>query len=320
MPGPRFQTVTRWLPMPVAAGLAVFAPSMDNYSLYVASLTGVYIVFAIGYNLLMGYAGQFDFGQAAFLAIGAYASALLQTKLGLPLYLALPLAGLITVCFGLFIGIIVLRMEGFYLALVTLGFNQTVVLGIGLWSSLTGGYGGTSVPQPSFGALGASLSMFYVVLVTSLLLLLAARNIAGSRIGLAFMCIRERDLAAEAMGVNLTLYRVMAYCLSAFYGGVAGGLLAMLLSYITPEGFGLTETLKVLTMITVGGMGSVAGSVIGATVLTLTGELMRFSSANLEIGNGLLLLLFIMLMPQGVWGLVKRTRIGSLSIRRLASG
>src|SRR5450755_2838907 len=130
----------------VLAAAAAIGPLLDEYQLYLLSLIGVYVVFALGYNLLMGYAGQFDFGQGAFLGIGAYATAILEAKVGMPVFLALPLGGIAAVIFGVAIGVIVLRLQGFYLALVTLGFNQTVVLAIALWTSLTGGFQGMSVP------------------------------------------------------------------------------------------------------------------------------------------------------------------------------
>lgn len=287
---------------------AAAGPFLDNYLLYVLSLIGVYAIFALGYNLLMGYAGQFDFGQGAFLGIGAYSTAVLQVKAGLPFAIALPLSGCIAVLFGLAIGVIVLRLSGFYLALVTLGFHQTVVLGIALWGPMTGGFQGMAVPRPTIPGIGDNLLMFYIVAVVAVLLVQAAVNILRSRIGTAFVAIRESDIAAQAMGVNLTRHRVLAYGMSAFYGGIAGGLLAMLLSYITPEGFGLVETLKVLTMITVGGMGSVAGSVIGAVVLTLSTEMLRLPKVSVEITNGALLVLFIMLMPTGIYGLYTKLR------------
>jgi branched-chain amino acid transport system permease protein len=258
----------RFTIMIIAVLAAAAGPLLDEYQLYLLSLIGVYVVFALGYNLLMGYAGLFDFGQGAFLGIGAYATAIFEAKLGLPIIFALPLGGVAAVIFGVAIGGIVLRLQGFYLALVTLGFNQTVVLAIALWTWLTGGFQGMSVPRPSIPGLGDKLTL----------------------------------------GIDLTRYRVLAYAISAFYGGIAGGLLAMLLSYITPDGFGLVETLKVLTMITVGGMGSIAGSAIGATVLTLTTEFVRIPGLSLEISNGLLLMLFIMLMPTGIYGLFREIR------------
>ena len=299
----------RWWPF-LALGVAwAVSPLLDNYQLYVLSLVAVYIVFGLGYNLLMGYAGQFDFGQAAFLGIGAFSMALLQTKAGLPFALALPLAGLIAVAFGLLIGGIVLRLEGFYLALVTLAFNQTVVLALNLWKPMTGGFQGTSVPHPVIQGLRDPQLIFLVIATVAALLVWTARNVLASRFGKAFLAIRESAVAAQAMGVHLTRYRILAYGLSAFYGGIAGALLATLLGYITPDGFGLFETIKVLTMIVVGGMGSIGGTILGATVLTLSGELLRFSQVFQEIGNGALLLVFMLLMPNGIWGaLVRRWR------------
>jgi branched-chain amino acid transport system permease protein len=305
----------------IAVVAAAVGPSLDEYQLYLLSLIGVYVVFALGYNLLMGYAGQFDFGQGAFLGIGAYATAILEAKLGLPALFALPLGGIAAVVFGVVIGVIVLRLQGFYLALVTLGFNQTVVLAIALWTSLTGGFQGMSVTRPSIAGFGDKLTLFYIVAACTLILLQGAINLVRSRIGLAFQAIREGEVAAQAMGIDLTRYRVLAYAISAFCGGIAGGLLAMLLSYITPDGFGLVETLKVLTMITVGGMGSVAGSVIGATLLTLTTEFIRIPGLSQEISNGLLLMLFIMLMPTGIYGLIRElsgrfARRGDVALER----
>jgi branched-chain amino acid transport system permease protein len=293
------------LVLTIAVVAAAIGPLLDEYQLYLLSLIGVYVVFALGYNLLMGYAGQFDFGQGAFLGIGAYATAILEAKLGLPALVALPLAGIAAVVLGVVIGVVVLRLQGFYLALVTLGFNQTVVLAIALWTSLTGGFQGMSVPRPSIAGLGDKLTLFYIITACTLVLLQGAINLVRSRLGLAFQAIREGEVAAQAMGIDLTRYRVLAYAISAFCGGIAGGLLAMLLSYITPDGFGLVETLKVLTMITVGGMGSIAGSVIGATLLTLTTEFIRIPGLSREISNGLLLMLFIMLMPTGIYGLIR---------------
>lgn len=298
----------RWWPFLALAIAWAISPLLDNYQLYVLSLVAVYIVFGLGYNLLMGYAGQFDFGQAAFLGIGAFSMALLQTKAGLPFFAALPLAGLIAVAFGLLIGSIVLRLQGFYLALVTLAFNQTVVLTLNLWKPMTGGFQGTSVPHPVIQGLREPLLVFLVIASVAVLLVWAARNVLTSRFGKAFLAIRESAVAAQAMGIHLTLYRIMAYGLSAFYGGIAGALLATLLGYITPDGFGLFETIKVLTMIVVGGMGSIGGTILGATVLTLSGELLRFSQVFQEIGNGALLLLFMLLMPNGIWGALVRKR------------
>lgn len=288
----------------LAAALGLM-PFLDNYERFVLSLVAVYALFATGYNLLMGYAGQFDVGQAAFLAIGAYGTALLQSRAGLPFALALPGGGLLAVVLGLVIGTVVLRLRHFYLALVTLAFSQTVVLVLVLWEDLTHGFQGLPVPQPQLPGLERNPSLYVVTVTVAVLMVLVARNIVGSRLGRAFVAIRESEVAAQAMGVDLTRHRITAYAISAFYGGVAGGLLATLLSYITPEGFGIFETIKVLAMIVVGGLGSLLGSILGAAVLTLGAELLRASQLFQEIGFGLLLLLSVILMPRGIAGLVR---------------
>jgi branched-chain amino acid transport system permease protein len=297
---------------PATVALALLAaawvagPWLDNYQLYVVSLIAVYCVFGLGYNLLMGYAGQFDFGQAAFLGIGAFAMALLQTRGGVPFAVALPIAGVIAVAVGLVIGVVVLRLTGFYLALVTLAFNQTVVLTLNLWKPLTGGFQGTEAPHPVIDGVRDNLVVFLIIVTVAVLMVWGARNVLASRIGKAFLALRDNAIAAQAMGVHLTRYRVLAYGLSAFYGGIAGALLATLLGHITPDGFGIFETLRVLTMIVVGGMGTIGGTILGVTTLTLGAEVLRFSQVFQEIGNGLLLLLFMILLPNGIWGTLAR--------------
>lgn len=283
---------------------AVVGAMLDNYFLYLVSLVGVYVIFAIGYNLLMGFTGQFDFGQAAFLAIGAYSTAIIQTKLNFPFPFSLLLGAIISVSFGLIIGFVVLRLAGFYLALVTIAFNYTIVLVLSLWNDVTGGFQGTAVPRPEILGISDNLLMFYIIALTTVILVQTARSIVDSRLGKAFMAIRENEIAAEAVGINLTRYRVMAYGISAFYGGIAGGLLGALLSYITPEGFVIFETIRVLTMNVVGGMGSIIGSIIGASVLILSSELLRFSKVFQEVAYGALLFFFVLLMPKGIYGMI----------------
>jgi branched-chain amino acid transport system permease protein len=287
----------------VVAIAGAIVPLLDNYLLYVFSLIAVYCIFATGYNLLMGVAGQFDVGQAAFLGIGAYATTLLQTRASLPFPVALPLGAMVAVVFGVAIGVVVLRLRHFYLALVTLAFNQTVVLALVLWEDMTNGFQGLSVPRLIIPGTPRNLAGYLVSVAIAAAMVLAARNIVASRLGNAWRAIRESEIAARTSGIDLVRYRLVAYAISAFYGGIAGGLLATLLSHITPEAFGTFETIKVLAMIVVGGLGSLAGGLIGAVVLTLGPELLRFSQQYQEIGFGVLLFGSVMLMPGGIAGL-----------------
>jgi branched-chain amino acid transport system permease protein len=281
-------------------------PLLDNYSLYVVSLICVYAIFATGYNLLMGYAGQFDVGQAAFLALGAYGSAVMQSRFGVPVLVSVFIGAGIAVLAGLAIGVIVLRLRHFYLALVTLAFSQTVVLALSLWRDVTRGFQGMPVESVNLFGLGRNISAYIVIVTATVILITLAYNLVRSNLGRAFEAIRESEVAAQAMGINLTRTRLTAYAISAFYGGFAGGLLAILLSYITPEGFTIFETIKVLSMIVVGGMGSIFGGLLGAALLTLGNEMLRFSLFFQEIGFGLLLVVCIILMPEGVVGLWNR--------------
>jgi branched-chain amino acid transport system permease protein len=287
---------------------AAFAaiPLLDNYSLLVLSLVCVYAISATGYNILMGYAGQFDVGQAAFLALGAYGAAIFQNSFGLPVAVTLIIGPLVSVVAGLVIGVIVLRLRHFYLALVTLAFSQTVVLMLTLWRDVTRGFQGLPFKSLNFLGLGRNASVYVVIVTITVLLVLIARNLIRSELGRAFEAIRESEVAAQSIGIPLVRTRLTAYGISAFYGGVAGSLLGLLLSYITPDGFTVFETIKVLAMIVVGGMGSLFGGLLGAALLTIGNELLRFSSFFQEIGFGLLLLVSIILMPEGIVGLAKR--------------
>ncbi|MGF7160997.1 branched-chain amino acid transport system permease protein [Rhodoligotrophos appendicifer] len=282
------------------------APLLDNYSLLLINLICVYAVFATGYNILMGYAGEFDFGQAAFLALGAYGSAVVQERYGLHFSLALVCGALVSVVAGLIIGAIVLRLRHFYLALVTLAFSQTVVLVLVLWTDVTHGFQGLPVPRPQLFGLSRGVSTYLVVVTLTVVMILIAHNLVRSQLGRAFVAMRESQIAAQSAGINLIRTRLLAYGVSAFFGGIAGGMLAMILSYITPQGFTVFETIKVLAMIVVGGMGSLAGGVLGAIVLTFGSELLRSSQFFQEIGFGLLLIACIILMPDGIAGLIRR--------------
>jgi branched-chain amino acid transport system permease protein len=306
----------QWL---AAAGILAVAlgaiPWLDNYTLLVLALACVYAIFATGYNLLLGYAGQFDVGQSAFLALGAYGSVIVQQRYGVPLLPSLLVGAAVAVFAGLVIGVVVLRLRHFYLALVTIAFSQTVVLILTLWTDVTKGFQGLPVAGINLFGLSQTRSAYALSVSVTVLMILLARNLVHSELGRAFQAVRESEIAAEAMGIDLTRTRLTAYAVSAFYGGLAGGLLAMLLSYITPDGFTLFETIKVLAMIVVGGMGSIWGGLFGAFLLTFGNEWLRFSQFFQEIGFGLLLMLSILLMPQGVAGLVS-----SLSARWRSTG
>ncbi len=293
-----------------------------GYVLYLVSLGLVYAIVALGLNLLIGYAGQFSLGHAGFFAIGAYTSALLTSRLGVSFILALPAAALLTAAIGFLLGLPALRLSGPYLAVATLGFGLAVPQFIVWQGSWTGGSMGLhSLPLASIplGPLAIVFSTdqdyYYLALVMLILLTIFARNIVSSHTGRAFISIRDSELAARAMGVNLVRYKTTAFALSAFYAGLAGGLYAHLIHGISPEDFTVLLSVDFLTMIVLGGLGSVGGALLGAFLLTLLQNLLTRLPVVRDFKNlyivvlGVILILTVTFFPQGLAGAVRSWRL-----------
>ncbi len=289
----------------VVAALLAAAPSLDVYFLYVLTIVCLNIILATGLNLVTGYTGQISLCHAGFLGIGAYACPLLMIHFHLPYLLTVLLGGLVAALAGLVVGVPALRVRGLYLAMVTLGFGEIVYLTLHHWQSLTGGPLGLEVPPARIGPLviESDLSLFYLFLVAAAILIVIARNLIDSKIGRAFRAISHSEVAAQASGVDLPTYKTMSFALSAFYAGVAGGLYSQLLGYLSPDPFGLTESILYLTMIVVGGMGSIVGSILGASILSLLPEVLRGFQEYQDLILSVVLLLVILFMPAGVFGL-----------------
>jgi branched-chain amino acid transport system permease protein len=229
----------------------------------------------VGLNILVGYTGQISLGHAGFFAIGAYGTALLILKLQLPFLLALPLAGFIAAFFGFILGLPALRLEGPYLSIATLGFGLTVLQIIGHLDFFGGRTGiqapplDLGIPQAGFSLiLETDMGMYYLILIVAVLLVMAARNLMKTRVGRAFVAIRDSNIAAEVIGVNLTIYKTLSFAISAFYAGIAGGLFGFVLGFFNPEPFNLILSIIFLVMIVVGGLGSILGAILGATLIT----------------------------------------------------
>ncbi len=343
--------MTRWLEMhkreSVLYGLglvAVFAfPALLNlvpnvplgYVLYLVSLGLIYAIVAIGLNLLFGYAGQFSLGHAGFFAIGAYTSAMLTLHWGMPFILALLAAGFLTAAVGFLLGFPALRLTGLYLAVATLGFGLTVpqlVIWQGAWTG--GSMGLHSLPLASI-PLGplppivfrTDQEYYYLALSVLILLTILARNIVHSDTGRCFIAIRDSEVAARAMGVNLVRYKTTAFALSAFYAGIAGSLYAHLLHGISPEDFTIFLSIDFVTMVVLGGLGTVTGSLYGAFLLTLLQNsltrlpLLRDFKNLYIVVLGLILILTISFLPRGIAGAIQdlRARWSARAQRRLPS-
>lgn len=295
----------------LAAGLVALAavPALANpYVLYVVNVALIYVILAVGLNLLLGYAGQFAFANAALFGIGAYATGLLQLKLGWPFWPALAGGAVFTALTGLLVALPALRLSGLYLALATMAFAQFAQWLMLNWEKVTYGAGGFKIPPPSFAALGltSSQGVYCLTLVLTAALVAAAWNTVRSRVGRALVALRDSEVAAEALGVDLARWKTVAFALSAFYAGVAGGLYSATLNFVAPEGFDLFQMVVHFSMVVVGGLGSVWGSVLGAGLLVGFQEGLRTFKGAQEIGFGLLLMTCIVFLPDGLISLLKR--------------
>lgn len=292
-----------------------------GYVLYLVSLGLIYAIVAIGLNLLFGYAGQFSLGHAGFFAIGAYTSAILTARAGVPFVVALPTAGILTAAIGFLLGLPALRLSGLYLAVATLGFGLAIPQLI-LWQgAITGGAMGIhSIPPAAIPPIvfRTDQDYYYLALVVLILLTLFARNIVNSDTGRAFISIRDSEVAARAMGINLVRYKTTAFALSAFYAGIAGCLYANLIHGVSPEDFTIFLSIDFVTMIVLGGLGSVSGALYGAFLLTLLQNSLTRLPILSDFQNlyvvvlGAILILTIIFFPRGIAGAIENLR------RRLA--
>ena len=211
-----------------------------NFYIYTVNYLALHVMVAVGLNLLVGYTGQISLGHAGFFAIGAYGSLTLMLELNLPFVVALPLAGLAAAAFGFLLGLPALRLEGPYLAIATLGFGLTVTQVIGRLH-IFGGRQGLHAPDLtlfSFNVRG-DFGLYWIIVPLTLFMTVAARNLMRTKVGRAFVALRDSDVAAETMGVNLTYYKTLAFAISAFYAGIAGGLFAFSLGFIDPNVFNI---------------------------------------------------------------------------------
>jgi branched-chain amino acid transport system permease protein len=300
--------VTRRVVLPALLALLLGLPFLLNpYLVFVITSIFIYCILALGLNLLLGYAGQFAFANAAFFGIGAYATSLLKIHAGVDFWIGLPLGGLITAAIGILVGLPALRLSGLYLAMATLAFAQLVQWVLIHWQSVTFGAGGMKVPQPGFGPSPFSYetNVYFLSLLLASVAVVATWNIVRSRVGRAFVAIRDGEVAAQSLAIDPAWYKATAFGLSAFYAGIAGGLHSALLRFVAPEGYDLFQMVTHFAMVVIGGLGSVTGSVLGAALLTVLPEVLRTVKSVQEIVFGAILMLCIVFFPDGLFGLVR---------------
>ena len=283
---------------------------LGGYVVYLLSLIGVFSLVAIGLNLLTGYSGQISLGHSAFFAVGAYGSALLVSRIGLPFWLAIPIAGALAAVIGALVALPALRLKNLYLAIATLGAGIVTQRLIFEWRSVTGGGGGLEVPAPQLGpwTLASGHQMYYLILLCVVAGAWSATNLVRSRTGRALVMLRESEVAAGCLGIRVAKYKVIAFGLSAFYVAVAGALYAFLVHYINPESFNVNLSIMFLAMIVIGGLGTIAGSILGAIFYVAIPEIFRGIKDAPGLIFGLSLIVAMVLMPRGLAGLWRRLR------------
>jgi branched-chain amino acid transport system permease protein len=312
-----------------------FDTFLNSFRTFQAAQFGVWLIVLVGLNLLTGYSGQISLGHGAFVAIGAYAAAILMSDAGLPLYLAVPAAGAITAAAGIVLGIPALRFTGPYLAIATLAmmiaFPQIMKLnGISDW---TGGNQGIMLDEPRppaslDGLVTDRQWLYYCCIVPALLLLGVAWNVTRSRVGRALRALRDSEIGAEQMGVNIALYKMTAFGLSAFYAGTGGALFVFSSSFISPQNFDVTISITMLVMVVLGGLASIPGTIVAAVLMTFRNEIVNgLAGIGLLEGlgalvpgeqqspdtlrgalYGLMLIVTVMLVPRGVAGFADDVR------------
>jgi branched-chain amino acid transport system permease protein len=297
------------------AALLLAAPLMvSEYVLSQLHFVCIYSIVGLGLMLLVGYTGQISLGHAAFLAVGAYTEALLQSK-GVPFVLSIVSAALLSAAVGVIVGLPALRLKGIYLAIATLAFNVIIEEIVTRWESVTGGNQGKHLKAIELAGfkLASEASFYYLCLALTALSCLALMNLLRSPTGRAFVAIRDSEISASCMGVNLAKYKTMSFALSAALTGVGGALYAHKVAFITPEQFTLLTSIELVTIVIIGGIGSLHGAVLGAAFIIVLPQLISIGkdwlpsavanqSGLQSIVFGLVLIGFIIFEPLGLYG------------------
>jgi branched-chain amino acid transport system permease protein len=284
---------------------------VSNYRTFQFTLVLIYAIALLGLNMLTGYNGQISLGHGAFYAIGAYCTAVLMDKFGVPYWLTLPAAGAVCLLVGFLFGLPALRLEGLYLALATfaLGVSLPGLLKYHRFETWTGGVQGIVIPKPEapFGLpLKPDQWLYFFTLAVALVMFALAWNLLRGRVGRAMVAIRDNHIAAEAMGVNNSIYKSLTFGVSAMYTGVAGGLSAIAIQFVAPDSFDIFLSIKFLVGIVIGGLASVSGALFGALFIQFIPNIAdEISKAAPWAIFGLFLIGFVYLMPMGIAGALR---------------
>lgn len=297
----------RWVAPAVLLALVALVPLVYPHSFVVTLMVfiGIYSIVCTGLSLIFGYAGQLSLTQAAFYGIGAYTSALLTTRLDLSFWLGLAAAGALPGAVAAVIGVPILRLRHYYLAMATLAFSEIMVVVFVQEVDLTGGPTGiVNVPSPNlFGVpLNTPARYYYLVWTLCVLVVAFSYNVIRSKFGRALRAISENEMAASAMGVNVAAMKSLMFVLSAVYAGLAGALYAHSISFVSPDTFSVSLSILLVIMVAVGGVQSLWGAVLGAIFITVLPSLLGGYQQYAMLLYGLILVLVLMFMPEGIAG------------------
>ncbi len=289
--------------------LLVLIPlSLNDYYRDIMTLTCMYIVLALGLNIVVGQAGLLNLGYVAFYAIGAYTYAILSTSYGLSFWSGLIIGALTAALFALILGIPTLRLRGDYFAIVTLGLGEITRIVLNNWDNMTGGPNGISkIGRPVLAGmvLNTALDFYYLILSLVILTVFAMHRLMASRIGRAWIAIREDETAAEAMGINTFRLKLLAFVLGSAWAGMTGVFFAAKMAFVSPESFTFFESVLILCMVVLGGMGSIPGIILGAFLLIALPEIFRDFQDYRMLAFGIALVFMMVFKPQGLLGTLK---------------
>jgi branched-chain amino acid transport system permease protein len=292
----------------VAFALPVFAPA---YYLYIGNTLTMYAILALGLDILMGWSGQFAFAHIAFYGVGIYTTALLQARFGVPFVIGLPIAATLAGLIGWIIAWPATRLRSVYLALATFAFAECAQWVFRTWDKLTGGSDGLRISPPSVlgHVAGTDVRAFPVMVILLAVVLTATLYLTRSQLCRNMTAVRDSEHVASASGIDVRRAKISAFVISAVYAGIAGGSYTVFQSFVNPDVLGVNQLVLVLSMVVVGGTGSIAGVLLGVVVIGLLPELLRAAPSSLlvwqEFVYGVILVLSIMFMPRGLWGLVE---------------
>jgi branched-chain amino acid transport system permease protein len=297
----------------VGAAILLLLPLFvkNPYYLHIIISIGLYVLLSLSLNLVTGFTGQLALGHAAFYGLGAYTSALLLIRFGVSYWVALILSAIITGIFGVLLGLPALRLKGDYLGIVTLGFGEIVRLVLVNWYDLTRGpLGLPGIPAPKIGSFvfDSRVPFYYLILVLVIFTVFFMYKLVNSGVGMAMITVKEDEIAAQSIGIYPIKYKLLAFSIGAAFAGIAGSFYASYISFISPDTFLFVDSVTILAMVVLGGLGSIPGSIVGAAVLVVIPEFLRFMSNYRMVLFGALMVLIMIYKPQGFWGANKRVR------------